>query len=69
MGKKSCNHPPNRVWAWYARDDSIVRKHKVAGAGNGEILCLACCDCGEVLEGGVDPDSPKLLASSNQRAS
>jgi hypothetical protein len=57
-----CLHPPNRLFAWYARDDGVVRKKKDRGAGSGQVLCVACCDCGQVLEGGVPPEIelPKL---------
>ena len=39
-----CVHPPRRRFAWFARDDS---------ADEGLVLCVACCDCGAVLTGGV----------------
>lgn len=39
-----CKHPAGRLWAWYARDDT---------APGGQVLCVACCDCGAVLAGGV----------------
>lgn len=47
-----CKHPPDRLFAWYARDDRVVRKHPDRGAKSGQVLCIACCECGEVLEGG-----------------
>jgi hypothetical protein len=31
-----CTHPPTRLFAWIAYDDT---------------LCTACCDCGDVLTG------------------
>jgi len=30
----ACKHPPTRIWAWTAYDDSLQ---------------AACCDCGKVL--------------------
>jgi hypothetical protein len=38
---KKCQHPAHRLHAWTARDDS---------AKAGEVLCVACCDCGKVLK-------------------
>jgi len=32
----SCTHPPARLFAWFAYDGT---------------LCIACCDCGDVLTG------------------
>lgn len=34
-----CYHPPNRLYAWFARDRT---------------LCIACCCCGKVLRGAID---------------
>src|SRR3990167_11435719 len=31
-----CKHPATRLYSWFAYDDT---------------LCIACCDCGEVLKG------------------
>lgn len=39
-----CNHPPTRLYVWWARDDR---------APGGRVLCVACYDCGKVLNGGV----------------
>ena len=39
-----CPHPPARQRAWFARDDT---------APAGQVLCIACCDCGAVLAGGT----------------
>ena len=39
-----CSHPPARQYAWLARDDT---------APAGHVLCVACCDCGAVLQGGA----------------
>lgn len=38
-----CKHPPERLWAWYALDCRVP---------GGQVLCVACCDCGTVLQGG-----------------
>lgn len=38
----ACNHPVARRFAWYARDDA---------APGGLVLCVACSDCGAVLQG------------------
>lgn len=38
-----CQHPPERLYAWYALD---------ARAPGGQVLCVGCCDCGEALLGG-----------------
>ena len=35
-----CTHPPTRLFSWYAHDGT---------------LCIACCDCGEVLAGAAEP--------------
>ena len=35
----SCTHPPERLHAWFAHDG---------------VLCVACNECGAVLQGGVD---------------
>ena len=35
-----CTHPPAHLFTWYAYDDT---------------LCIACCDCGEVLAGAAEP--------------
>lgn len=37
-----CQHPPTRRFAWFARDDT---------APGGQVLCVACCDCGAILQG------------------
>lgn len=37
-----CQHPLTRRFAWFARDDT---------APGGQVLCVACCDCGAVLQG------------------
>jgi hypothetical protein len=43
--QETCQHPPERRWAWNARDDR---------APGGVVLCVTCCDCGAVLTGGAD---------------
>ena len=42
MDKKEeeCKHPPKRLYAWYAYDNT---------------LCIGCCECGKALKGGL-PD-------------
>lgn len=35
-----CNHPAHRLFAWHV----------------GDILCVGCCECGEVLQGGATLD-------------
>lgn len=35
-----CSHPIRRHYCWYARDDTVP---------SGVVLCIACCDCGQVL--------------------
>ena len=40
----TCPHPITRRFAWMARDDT---------AAGGQALCVACCDCGAVLQGGA----------------
>lgn len=39
-----CNHPPNRLYSWFARDDTTP---------TGTILCVTCRDCGAILKGGT----------------
>ena len=41
----TCTHPPERLHAWWARDDT---------APGGQVLCVACNACGAVLQGGFD---------------
>ena len=36
LHQESCKHPPNRVFAWTAYDNT---------------LCSGCCNCGKVLSG------------------
>lgn len=44
MPEQPCTHPPTRQFAWFARDI------------HGDILCVGCCECGEVLKGGATLD-------------
>ena len=43
----ACQHPPARVWFWFAYNCDTDKN---------DIPCAACCDCGQVLLGGV-PDT------------
>ena len=40
----TCTHPSERLHAWWARDDT---------APGGQVLCVACNECGAVLQGGA----------------
>lgn len=42
VGANGCKHPPDRLWAWMARDDTVP---------GGELFCVTCCVCGGVLAG------------------
>jgi len=44
-----CPHPPARVRAWFARDDSQP---------TGQVVVVACCDCGAVLTGSAEEPQP-----------
>ena len=33
-----CVHPPRRLYAWVARDDTV-----------GDVQIVACCDCGAII--------------------
>jgi hypothetical protein len=46
-----CNHPPARLFTWFAHDGT---------------LCIACCDCGEVLAGAAEPWRQVTEAEENQ---
>jgi hypothetical protein len=41
-GTDGCTHPPTRLSAWHARDDS---------APEGIVFCVCCNACGAVLAG------------------
>lgn len=40
--KQQCNHPPARLYSWWACGDDGSRN---------TVLCIACCACGKVLKG------------------
>lgn len=44
-----CKHPPERLYCWFAHSLDYARGQWVTS----EILCVACCACGEVLSGGI----------------
>ena len=46
-----CNDPPARLFTWFAHDGT---------------LCIACCDCGEVLAGAAEPWRQVTEAAENQ---
>ena len=46
-----CTHPPARLFTWFAHDGT---------------LCIACCDCGEVLAGAAEPWRQVTEAEENQ---
>jgi hypothetical protein len=41
-----CAHPPTRLYAWTAYD---------------ETLCIGCCDCGAVLQGASDDKEKPIM--------
>lgn len=41
----NCPHPPPRLYAWHALNPQT---------GKADILCVACCECGAVLQGAAD---------------
>jgi len=43
--KPACRHPNHRKFAWWAFNYQTGQK---------DILCVGCCDCGEILVGGTD---------------
>jgi len=47
----ACQHPAARNFAWFARDDT---------AAGGQVLCIACCDCGAVLQGAASQGDQTL---------
>jgi hypothetical protein len=47
----TCKHPAHRIYAWFVPD---------ARTGK-DILCAACCDCGEVLAGGVTEEEMRSM--------
>lgn len=42
---KPCKHPPYRITFWYAYNYET---------GENDIPCAGCCDCGEIILGGVE---------------
>jgi hypothetical protein len=46
-----CTHPPARLFSWFANDGT---------------LCIACCDCGDVLAGAAEPWRQITEAEENQ---
>lgn len=53
-----CEHPPRRLYSWYAWN------HKT---GNQDILCIACCDCGESLLGHLTDAEKDELGLPNEQ--
>ena len=47
MTPETCKHPADRLFAWMARDGT---------APGGLVLCVACCDCGQVLQGAAEQE-------------
>ena len=45
----TCTHPSERLHAWWARDDT---------APGGQVLVVACNDCGAVLQGAYAVNGP-----------
>ena len=41
---ETCQHPAGRLFAWLADDPS------------GPVLCVGCCDCGQVLQGAAEQE-------------
>ena len=46
---ETCRHPARRLYSWFAHDPRV----KKSKWGPGIVLCVACCDCGKVLAGGI----------------
>lgn len=38
---KKCSHPPSRYYSWFAYDG---------------VLCIGCCDCGDILKGAIEEE-------------
>jgi len=45
--EEKCSHPANRNFAWFALNHET---------GKEDILCVACCDCGAVLQGAPEEE-------------
>ncbi len=50
---ETCQHPPERVWFWYAYNPET---------GKVDFPCAACCDCGAALLGGATLDDDEAGA-------
>ena len=53
---ENCPHPGPRLFSWFGMN---------ADTGKADILCVACCECGEVLQG-ADGDEVKPLAHTSR---
>ena len=47
-----CKHPPRRLYTWDAADGT---------------LCVACCECGKVLKGGVEVSEERIKSEEEER--
>jgi len=45
-----CKHSPTRYYSWFAYNYKT---------GENDILCVGCCDCGEILAGAVTEEEIK----------
>ena len=43
--KKYCLHPSRKLYAWFAFNHLN---------GKTDILCIGCCECGEIIKGGYE---------------
>lgn len=50
----ACTHPAARRYAWFAYGES----------GLVDTLCVCCCDCGAVLQGGAGPAADETAPAS-----
>ena len=52
-GPMPCPHPPERYFCWWA----------------GEVFCMGCCACGEVLAGdvGLEERDPEAFAKEQKQ--
>lgn len=48
QARGGCRHPPGRLFAWEARDDT---------ARGGAVFCIGCSACGAVVRGGAQLSS------------
>ena len=44
QSSNECKHPPTRTYSWFAYNYKTDKN---------DILCAGCCDCGEILAGGI----------------